>query len=245
MELINQKETLYRISPDKEVTKDQLINWKYNESLNIPEHWHDRTFSNFKNTSLSEASEKLKSWDFIKPNISSILSPMNGIGKTHLATCIYKKYIYEKIAAGFSNYFEKENYIDSSDYAKSETVRSFLDRKFNEGCSFLSEKKLSLTIQKTFNDKKSGTSQLDILESYCRLDLLVIDDCFSMKENDFTRQNIFYIIDERTEWQNKPTFITSNLTLKDIAEIDTRIADRLRSPLLFQFAEEKIKSFRK
>jgi len=254
MELINRKETLYRISPDQERTKDQIINYKFNQVLklsHIPEHWENRAFADFNNTELKETADKLKAWDFKTPNIGSILSPMNGIGKTHLATCIFKKYIFEKVTAGFVSYFECDKYINAEDPGKyghnerDEIMENFLDRNFADSCLFLSEKKLALTIQETFNDKKSGTSQLEILESYCKLDFLVIDDCFSMKENEFARQNIFYIIDERGEWKNKPTFVTSNLSLKDISGIDTRIADRLRSSLLFQITDQKINSFRK
>ncbi|MBK9334992.1 MAG: hypothetical protein IPM96_21965 [Ignavibacteria bacterium] len=149
-----------------------------------------------------------------------------------------KKFIFSKIEKSFDKFIELagSSYYDINDW---------LSEKLNLKCLFLSEKKLGLMIQDSFRKEKNGISQIEILESYCKLDFLVIDDCFAMSENEFERKNIFYIIDERIEWGNKPTFITSNLTLKDIAGIDTRIADRLRSPLMFQLTDEKIKSFRK
>ena len=239
MELINRNETLYRISPDKEISREDLIYHKYLQSLDeIPEHWRERKFADFDNTDLKDIAEKLKQWDFVTPSSASILSPMNGIGKTHLATCILKKFIFSKVERSFDRFIELagDSFID---------INNWVTEKLNVKCLFLSEKKLGLMIQDSFKKDKLGSSQLEILESYCKLDFLVIDDCFAMSENEFERKNIFYIIDERIEWGNKPTLITSNLNLKAISGIDTRIADRLRSPLLFQLTDETINSFRK
>jgi DNA replication protein DnaC len=240
MELLNPEETLYRISETESRTKKELVNSKFARTkLNINTAWNDRTFKDFDNTPMQPIADKLKDWDFANPNIASILSMQNGIGKTHLATCLYKKYIHNLISDSFDLHFKI--YVDDID----ENTRWFnADMQYltSKRFEFLSEKKLSLLIQESFNNKQS--SQLDILERYCKLDFLIIDDCFAMKQNEFARQNIFYIIDERCEWNNKPTFITSNLSLTEIADIDTRIADRIRNSMMFQITD-KIESYRK
>ena len=236
MELLNKEETLYRISDKQERTKKDILAYKLNRSLkDIPADWHNRTFADFDNTELKQTADKLKQWDFKNPNTAGIISQMNGIGKTHLATCIYKKYIYEN----FEKQFDKIVIDHSEDVLDNLQDWIYWNHDFN--ILFLSEKKLALIIQETFNQKSK--TQLDVLEYYCNLDFLIIDDCFAMKQNEFARQNIFYIIDERTEWKNKPTFITSNLSLSEIADIDTRIADRIRTSYLFQI-KDKINSFR-
>lgn len=236
MELLRE-ETLFRISAEQSISREELINFKFENSLDIiPEHWRSRKFSDFDNTGLFEIAEKLRQWDFVNPNCVSILSPQNGIGKTHLATCVLKKFIYNKVSRSLDRFLEiaGDGYYDINDW---------LSDKIETNSLFLSEKKLGLLIQESFKDGKSK-SHLQILEYYCNLDFLVIEDLFSFSENEFERKNIFYIIDERREWRNKPTLVTSNLFFKDIAEnIDTRIADRLRSPFMFQI-KEPIKSFR-
>ena len=245
MELLYQEEILYKISDNQSLTKKEICASKLFNSINdIPEQWRSRKFEDFTNPVMKIISDKLIQWDFITPVISGIISSQNGIGKTHLATCIYKKYIFNQIEKSFDKTIENisEDYI--ADEIKNWFNRGsggYEDIRTRMGM-FLSEKKLALQIQESFNNKSS--SQLEILESYCKTDFLVIDDLFSLKQNEFARQNIFYIIDERSDWHSKPTFITSNLSLSEIADIDTRIADRIRNSMLFQVTE-KVESFRK
>lgn len=244
---LKQEETLYKISETESRTRSQIVEYKISKNiLAIPEHWRKRSFNDFKNcnTEFKNYIDKLKKWDLLNPNIAGILSVQNGIGKTHLATCVFLKYVRDYCESAFdllaTKYAEEE-----SEYGKLGLISDYLrDSTRRDKCDFLSEKKLALTIQDTFNKNESHITQLDILESYCDMDFLVIDDMFSTKQNEFARQNILYVIDERSDWKNKPTFITSNLSLSEIADIDTRIADRIRNSMLFQ-VKEKMESFRK
>ena len=45
------------------------------------------------------------------------------------------------------------------------------------------------------------------------------------------------IIDERNDWERKPTVITTNLDITEIAQIDTRIASRLCNGYIFNLNE--------
>lgn len=101
----------------------------------------------------------------------------------------------------------------------------------------LSAKKLSYMVQQSFKDS-SHNMPLDILESFTNSDMLLIDDMFSMKTTDFDRQNFYFILDERLEWKHVPTIITSNLSLTDIADIDTRLADRMSNDMCFEIKSD-------
>lgn len=242
MELLNQEEILYKISDTEERTFNQIINFKFENSFpELNPLWLKRSFKDFDNTQLKDTAAKLKEWDFVNPNIASVLSVQNGIGKSHLATCVYKKYVYNLIVSSFERFVTSRDYKQDPNELRKWVNDNWKHQSYNK-YEYLSEKKLALIIQESFNNK--NTSQLEILEYYCKLSFLVIDDCFAMKQNEFARQNIFYIIDERAEWNNKPTFITSNLSIKEIADIDTRIADRIRNSMMFQITD-KIESFRK
>lgn len=251
MELLNQEETLYRISEDEGYRmskRDICLSKMPNYLTEIPEQWHSRKFEDITNPVMKPIADKLLTWNFQNPVCAGIISPQNGIGKTHLATCVFKKFIYEDIGKEFDRITEdysEDNYGRLGSWVMGTGRRVF--NHFDEPLKptkymFLSEKKLALQIQESFNQKT--VSQLEILESYTKAEFLVIDDLFSLRANEFARQNLFYIIDERTDWNGKPTFITSNLSLPEIADIDTRIADRVRNSMLFQ-VYDKIDSFRR
>ena len=236
----------YKISAEQSLSREELINLKlYKELTDIPENWWHRKLADLKGEYVKEIIDKLINWDYCNPIITSIISKNNGIGKTHIASCIYKKFIHQKLGIEFdkliSGMAEQDPDIPNERIINWITGGNFYSDK-KPKWKFLSEKVLALQIQESFNSKTE--SQLDILNSYCNLEFLVIDDMFSMKQNEFARQNIFYIIDERCEWKQKPTFITSNLSLKEIAEIDTRIADRIRNKMLFNITDV-VDSYRK
>ena len=153
MELLNQQEeTLYKISDTDSRSKSAIMNFKLEKSLfTIPENWRSRKFTDIKDSVMKPISENLKEWDFKTPTIAGIISVQNGIGKTHLATCVWKKYIHSYIENKIDYYINKYN--EGDEYA----IREFLssDLRLNEKLLFLSEKKLALTIQETFNSKSN------------------------------------------------------------------------------------------
>lgn len=247
MELINkdqQPERLYKINANESYSRNRIINHKVNNAMRfLPEHWRNRNFSMIDNPILKTICEKLEKWDFQNPIISSIISKQNGIGKSFIAICLIRKYFTELITKDFDENFtewseerDKYAYLDDGTH----TTLEYLKKRVN----ILNDKKMNLEIQETFSKKNSDRSQLNILDEYCNYRFLVIDDMFSNRTNEFARQNLLYVIDERTEFRNLPTFITSNLTLDEIADIDTRIADRINNSMLFQI-DKPIESYRK
>lgn len=247
MELVSeQTEKLYRINKDEYYSRERIINHKVKEAMKIlPEHWRSRNFEMITNPILKVITEKLMKWNFENPIVSSIISKQNGIGKSFIATCMIRKYFYDVISLEFDNHFVEWNENEEGMYYYGYNgVLTFMQSTYDHHVKILDDKKMNLEIQETFNRKKSETTQKSILDNFVKYKFLVIDDMFSNRTNEFARQNILYVLDERIEYENKPTFITSNLTLSEIADIDTRIADRINNSMLFQIDKE-IESHRK
>lgn len=247
MELLKQdKEKLYRINADESYTRERIINHKVNEAMRIlPEHWRNRNFNMIDNAILKVICEKLIKWDFKTPIVSSIISKQNGIGKSFISICLIRKYFKDIITPDFDNKFVEWDEKQEGAYGYMDGRPGvFMKFFYGNEVAILDDKKMNLEIQETFSRKKSETSQKAILDKFVSYKFLVIDDMFSNRTNDFARQNILYILDQRIEFCNKPTFITSNLTLDEIADIDTRIADRINNSMLFQI-DKPIESYRK
>jgi len=166
-----------------------------------------------------EMVDKIFNWDFKNPSCVALLSDYNGNGKTHIAVCLMKKYIADQVKL-----FE-ETQQDKYLYG--------LERvKFKKAYD------IELEILSSFK-KESTVSEEAIIEKYCELDFLVIDDMFE-KESEFVRHVMLMLVDKRIDWLCKPTVITSNKTFNEINEkIDSRIASRIDNELLFQIATQK------
>jgi DNA replication protein DnaC len=83
-----------------------------------------------------------------------------------------------------------------------------------------------MEIRATFSDKTDRTEQ-DIIQNTSRVPLLILDDLAAEKVSDYSVSTLYIILNRRGE-QGKPTIITSNLTIRDVAEqMGDRIANRL------------------
>jgi len=165
-------------------------------------------------------SNEIKDWDFKTPIGISIISKQNGIGKTGLAICLYIKFV--------KDFFEKK-FNEDIEMIDEDLKQSTMNHQLSEPkkyCEFLSAKNLDMQIRMSYNDKY-GLNEQEILDSYCKKDFLVLDDIFSSSDNDFSRRNILYILDERLEWKNKATVVTSNYDFEALKKIDSRIASRM------------------
>jgi len=94
-------------------------------------------------------------------------------------------------------------------------------------CIFTSTTDLVNELKGTFSSNEERTEQ-DILNFYCDLHLLVLDDFGINKPSDWILQTLYSIINHRYEYL-KPTIITSNIDLAAIAEVlgDDRITSRI------------------
>jgi DNA replication protein DnaC len=80
-----------------------------------------------------------------------------------------------------------------------------------------------LEIRATF----SGTgSESDVVRKYQRMPYMVLDDLGAEKMTDWSVSSLYVVLSGRYN-ANRPTIVTSNLTLAQIAEWEPRIASRL------------------
>lgn len=195
----------------------------------LPPLMRDKTFGQLKGE-INKVAEQCKLWDFKNPLTVSILSNQNGIGKTHIAVCLFKKFLYDYYTELFSKHNTKEEIKDQ--YGKLGGLPYV---------KFASEKKLLAEIQKSYDSKRE--SEYDILEYYSNFKLLVIDDMFSTRDNDFAKRTLFYIIDERNEYLGLPTILTSNYSPEEVKQIDSRIYSRISNNMLWKI-ESKLPDYR-
>ena len=132
--------------------------------------------------------ENIFKWDFKEPAILSILSEWNGCGKTHIAVSLLKKHIYGK-----TQIFKQ---IEGTAYDIEEHERDF-ENSFSK-IKFKKEYDIYYEILASYR-QNSFQSEESIINDYCDLDFLVIDDMFSSKENEFARRVILTIIDKRVD----------------------------------------------
>jgi DNA replication protein DnaC len=204
-----------------------------NSVLDIPAMYLNKNLNELLGEEIKPIVETVKAWDFKNPLVCSIISVMNGIGKSHLASGLLRQFVknyvtvnYETINKGYEEYEHKEY---------------FEFKKFYLG--FVPERIILREIRDTYKDKYK--TEQSIFDKYCKYDLLVIDDIFSNNEKDkeFQRRVILDLVNDRCEYKMKPTILTSNLSLNELANIDTRIASRINNKMLIEI-KTKLKDFR-
>jgi len=182
-------------------------------SSGIPEKWIKKRFDQLDpgdNKAYSSMIEFVRSWNFKDPISFVMLSENNGIGKTHIAVCLIRKFIYSYL---------KDRFIKNPDY-------NFQDLKFPN--IFIFDSTLYRRIQESYSER-SHEKESDIINQLSKQPFLVIDDLFSARDNEFARKVILDILNLRIDWNNLPTFITSNLTREHIRAIDPRIDSRMNN----------------
>lgn len=201
---------------------DRIMLWQ-----KIPERFKDTTLKDLQGsadykTQLLSISE----WDFKDPNIICLLSSNNGMGKTHIAWSMIKKYIYKLI----------------NDKSSEEIYKIFDSGKHRYSNFFWKEYEILNYIKATYSPGSIQTEQ-QAKDYLINREILVIDDLFRTKQSDWTIGILFEIIDKRWETM-KPTIITSNYLIKEIYEIDTSFASRINNKGVFEFMET-LKDWRK
>lgn len=76
----------------------------------------------------------------------------------------------------------------------------------------------------------------EFIKELCETDtILLLDDLGAEKTTDFVKQTLYIILSEREKW-DRPTMITTNYLLSEIAEMfDARIASRLKGGTVLEF----------
>lgn len=90
---------------------------------------------------------------------------------------------------------------------------------------FISFPKFIITLQTCYRREEEDPREL--LDWAADARVLIIDDMGAEKITPFVRQAIYYIINEREQWQRR-TIITSNFTLAELDDyIDSRVSSRI------------------
>ncbi len=151
----------------------------------------------------------------LKSNQSYFITGDVGVGKTHLAVALIRKYI---------------SYIKP--YYDEQKKEYMLDIKQSDLPIFIEMPELLLRIRDSYYvlsmKEKSTMTEKEIVDYYTMTPFLVLDDLGSEKASEFSTLMIYLIINRRCT-QNKPTIITSNLTLDEIHErLSNRISSRIK-----------------
>jgi DNA replication protein DnaC len=255
---INYKNINLKKHSKEEVTNLLWETYKKYCLYNLPKAYQDKTFEELEGETMKKIIDKLKQWDTKNPSICSILSNQNGIGKTHLAVGLIKEICLNKIRAleneNYEIYLKRyEQFCKFKEWDNNPELQNDANNKnpyndnlpgyitsFNLNFTFIPEWKLLLEYRKCMNFK-SDISEEDFIEKYSSVELLAIDDVFSTKEGnfEFSRSILFTIIENRSIYKMKPTILTSNLSIKEIADIDTRIASRISNSMLIEISSKQ------
>lgn len=236
-----QEETTYKKL--NQSTNIELFDWfcmQVWKKSNIPLAYREKKLKDIEGEFYRPILDRIYKWDFSNPLICSIISVQNGIGKSHIAAGMLKEYIKkdlrEKQNENEKMYqqYKEEGYIRENEFIYPAPV------------CFIPERKLLLEIRASYDDGYSN-NELQIIEKYSNYSVLVIDDIFSSKEGkdkEFSRRTILNILDERCDYKMKPTILTGNLSLNEIADIDQRISSRINNSMLFEI-KTKLDDFRR
>lgn len=94
------------------------------------------------------------------------------------------------------------------------------------GGRFITASELLMEIRGTYNGDK-WVNESDLVECFGNVDLLVLDDLGAEKATEWAIATLYLIIDRRYR-EMKPTIVTTNLSVDDIATyLSPRIASRL------------------
>ena len=93
--------------------------------------------------------------------------------------------------------------------------------------TFKSVPTIVMELQDSFRKESGDESAYDKLKELAQVEVLVLDDLGAEKMTDFVRQSLYYLINEREQW-DRTTIITSNYTLEEIGNnLDSRLASRI------------------
>jgi len=208
--------------------------WNYSQK-NIPLEYFEKRLSGIIGDEYKPILEILLNWDFLNPPVCAIISNQNGIGKSHLASAMIRQYVKKYVTDNYDNFLQKYEEEENKEYF-------FLD---GLKLGFVPERTILREIRDCYKSKY-GNEQA-IFTELCSYSILVIDDIFSSKESgdkDFSRRTILDLMNDRFEYYHRPTIITSNLSLNEIANIDTRLASRINNKMLIEI-KTKLSDYRK
>lgn len=161
-------------------------------------------------TNAKESDMEAVQIDTLKAHQSYFITGDVGVGKTHLAVALLRKYLT--------------------------TIRPYYDERQKEYLYDVKEMKLPifvevpellLKIRDTYNNESKKTEK-DIIDYYTKTPLLILDDLGVEKASDFSLLTLYLIINRRCS-NDMTTIITSNLSIEEISDrLSGRISSRIK-----------------
>ena len=152
-----------------------------------------------------------------KLGTSLVFTGKPGTGKTKIALSMIKPIIENVVHPAYDKIIDEIKNSGSSD----ESLRCFE----YDICKYINTYDLFMEIKATYN-KNSHETEREVMETYTRTELLVIDEVGAQSGSDYEITTMFRIINSRYE-NLKPTFLISNLSESDLSEyIGERTIDR-------------------
>lgn len=105
-------------------------------------------------------------------------------------------------------------------------VANYIIKNLNKTALFLNVVDAFSKIKATYT-KKNGISEIDALNQFLEIDLLILDEFGVQIGSEHERMLFFRIINRRYEYL-KPTILISNLSALEIKKFEERIFDRLK-----------------
>ena len=210
----------------------------FSNVVNIPKRHAECGFQNYKTDPDNEKQLAVcKKWS---DKESITLTGYIGTGKTHLAIALLRNFPMiplndieaEKQKSKFQNdliYLQSNLHLDGSSekieyYQKLLAEEVWKYRRAN--CLFVPIVEMFVEINTAANADEGKQAVLRKYSTSNTYDCICFDDLGAEKLTDAKRENLYYIIDSRYR-EMLPTIITSNFTIKEINEVEPRIASRL------------------
>ncbi|TAK64454.1 MAG: hypothetical protein EPO24_03290 [Bacteroidetes bacterium] len=181
------------------------------QALAIPKRFQGKSLNDYEDNENVVSSLKKA----IEENKSIFLSGGCGSGKTHLAIGLIYYWLEKFLVLRTEPSYMEESERIVPDWNKTGGVPKFVVSP-----------ELFMQLKSTFGER-SEESESTIIEKYSRAPLLVLDDIGSEKVTDWSRMDLYILINKRYNAM-LPTIVTSNYGRSWISEnIDDRLSSRL------------------
>lgn len=97
--------------------------------------------------------------------------------------------------------------------------------RYQFSAAWVSAPMLTAELRQSFQ-RKAGPTELEIINRYIGLKMLVLDDLGAEKASEYNSQSMYLLLSERINWL-RPTIVTSNMNPDEIHKIDPRLGSRL------------------
>jgi len=138
-----------------------------------------------------------------------------GTGKTFVAATLF----LEWARRGLADEVWKQAYVVRGDPMR---------RRFCASARFINVPDMLIKVRGDFSRKTKSNPEPEVVRHLSRMGLLVLDDLGAEQGTDWAFSFLYSVVNNRYNAE-KPTIITSNLTLPELMKVDQRLGSRMAS----------------